>query len=80
VQDRPQPRRQLHGYVSTEARDGWYSFAAAHGTNVTALLEACGELLGRETSKSARELSPVLRQLVSEAQLIASSRSSRRRE
>jgi hypothetical protein len=79
VQDRPQPRRQLHGYVSTEARDGWYAFAAAHGTNVTALLDACGELLGREAAKSIRELSPLLRQLVSEAQLIASSRSSRRR-
>ena len=78
--DRPQPRRQIHGYVSTEARDGWYEFAAAHGTNVTALLESCGALLGREAAKPAKQLPTLLRQLLTEAQLIASSRSSRRRE
>jgi hypothetical protein len=46
-----QPRRQLHGYVSAQARDGWYAFAEAHGTNVTALLEALGIELGKAAKK-----------------------------
>lgn len=72
-----QPRQQLHGYISSEARDGWYRFAEAHQTNVTALLEATGLLLGQHAD--SEQLPPWLRQVVSEARLVASSRSSRRR-
>ncbi|MDQ3576192.1 MAG: hypothetical protein M3443_01010 [Actinomycetota bacterium] len=77
--DRPQPRQQLHGYVSTAARDGWYAFAASHGVNVTALLEAIGLTLAEQAEAETR-LPPWLRHAVSEARAIASSRSSRQRE
>ena len=73
------PRHQLHGYVSKEARDGWYEFSGKHGTNVTALLEAVGELLGTERSKDPGKLPTWLRQVVNRSRVIASSRSSRRR-
>lgn len=75
--ERPQPRQQLHGYVSMEARDGWYRFAAAHGVNVTALMEAIGLILAQQTTAEP-QLPPWLRGAVSEARAIASSRSSRR--
>lgn len=77
--ERPQPRQQLHGYVSTEARDGWYRFAAAHGINVTALMEAIGADLARYSQPDQR-LPTWLRHVVSEARAVASSRSSRRRQ
>lgn len=73
------PRQQLHGYVSTEARDGWYDFAEQHGTNVTALLEATGLLLGKNAERDRRRLPAWLRELLAQAQEIASSRSSRQR-
>lgn len=72
------PRRQLHGYVSIEAREGWYRFADAHHTNVTALLEAVGLALGRLAPSDT--LPPVLRAAVKEAQTVAGARSSRRRK
>ena len=74
---RPQPRQQLHGYVSSEAREGWYRFADAHAVNITALLEAIGLSLAEQVGSEGR-LPVWLRQAVSEARAIASSRSSRR--
>lgn len=76
---RPQPRQQLHGYVSSEARDGWYRFAAAHGVNVTAMLEVIGLTLADHAEAEAK-LPAWLRPAVAEARAIASSRSSRHRE
>ena len=73
------PRQQLHGYVSTEARDGWYDFAESHGTNVTALLEATGLMLAKHARREQRRLPPWLKELLAKAHLVASSRSSRRR-
>jgi hypothetical protein len=73
------PRRQVHGYVSTEARDGWYDFAEQQGTNVTALLEATGLLLGEHVKRGTRQLPAWLRKLVAQARRVASSRSSRQR-
>lgn len=77
--ERPQPRQQLHGYISTPARDGWYQFAAAQGVNVTALLEALGLVLAEQAGPEAR-LPLWLRHVVRDAQAVASSRSSRHRE
>jgi hypothetical protein len=71
------PRRQIHGYVSKEARDGWYGFAERHYVNVTALLEAMGLRLA-EVDEDGR-LPTWLRQLVHEAREVAGARSSRRR-
>ncbi len=72
--DDPQPRYQLHGYVSAQARDGWYKFCDRQGINATALLEAVGIFLaGVETTP------PEFEGIVREAQRIASRRSSRRR-
>jgi hypothetical protein len=79
VPDDRQPRRQLHGYVSNAARDGWYDFSERHGTNVSALLEAIGVLLGENRDKKTSALPAVLRSAVKDAQAVASSRSSRRR-
>ena len=74
------PRRQVHGYISTAAHDGWYRFAERQGTNVTALLEATGLLLAEHAKARDRRALPTwLRQLLANAQAIASSRSSRRR-
>lgn len=73
-----EPRRQLHGYVSKEARAGWYDFAEANHTNVTALLEAMGLMLA-ELVEVAR-LPGYARELVAEAQRVAGARSSRRRD
>ena len=73
------PRQQLHAYVSTEARDGWYGFAEANGANVTALLEATGILLGGHADTTdPRRLPPWLKSLVANAKEIASIRSTRR--
>ena len=55
------PRQQLHGYVSAEARDGWYRFAGAHDTNVTALLEAVGIWLGQAADIEPKRLPSALR-------------------
>ena len=52
--ERPQPRQQLHGYISTPARDGWYQFASAQGVNVTALLEALGLVLAEQAGPEAK--------------------------
>lgn len=78
MQDRS-PRQQLHGYISAESRDGWYDFAESHGTNVTALLESTGVLLGKYAKRETRRLPTWLNNLLVEARLVASSRSSRRR-
>lgn len=77
MSDYPAPRRQLHGYVSDGARDGWYEYAAANGTNVTALLEAFGILLGKQVD--LEQQSAVLKQVTEQARRIASTRSTRRR-
>lgn len=71
------PRRQLHGYVSVEARDGWYRFAEANSTNVTALLEAMGLKLAAVTESGS--LPSLLREVARDAQRVAGTRSSRRR-
>jgi hypothetical protein len=73
------PGQQLHGYVSSEARDGWYQFSDRHGTNVTALLEAVGVLLAQHSRDERRALPPWLRRVLVDAQEVASSRSTRRR-
>lgn len=70
----------MHAYVSTEARDGWYAFAERHGTNVTAMLEATGILLAGQAKTEQRRLPAWLRGLLADARLVASSRSSRRRQ
>ena len=72
-----QPRRQLHGYLSTEAWNGWYGFAERYGVNVTALLEAIGVKLARLNVPENR-LPTWIRQIVRDARVVASSRSSRR--
>ncbi len=74
--DDRKPRRQLHGYVSDQARDGWYGFAEHRGTNVTALLEAVGVALGQHARD--KTLPAWLREIVADAQAVASSRSTRR--
>ena len=71
------PRRQIHGYVSKEAREGWYGFAEDNSVNVTALLEAMGVRLGE--MRDANRLPMWLRELVQEARQVAGARSSRRR-
>ena len=79
VEESSGPRYQLHVYISKEARDGWYEFSATHGTNVTALLEAVGMVLGEHAKTPEPKLPSWLRQAVSKARSIASSRRSRRR-
>lgn len=67
-------RRQLHGWVTVEALDGWQQFADRNGTNVTALMEALGRHLAVfESTPLPKEW----RQVVGEAQRIAGNRSSR---
>lgn len=65
--------------MSTEARDGWYRFAEAHDTNVTALLEALGVHLGAAAPLPVADLGDDLQQVVAEAKAVAGRRSSRRR-
>lgn len=77
--ERPQPRQQLHGYISSQAREGWYQFAAAHGVNVTALLEVIGLTLAEHVGGEGK-LPTWLRPVVTEARAVASSRSSRHRD
>ena len=72
-----QPRRQIHGYVSKKARDGWYGFAEDNSVNVTALLEAMGVRMGE--LRRAERLPTLFREIVREAMEVAGSRSSRRR-
>lgn len=71
------PTQQLHGYVSAEARDGWYRFAEANDTNVTALLEAVGTHLAGLAATRAK-LPKAFEEIASEARRIAGQRSSRR--
>lgn len=80
MEETPLPRRQLHGYVSTEDRDGWYDFAKTHGTNVTALMEAFGAVLAQHTETKEERLPPLLKDSLNTSRRIASGRSSRRRE
>lgn len=68
----------MHGYVSDEARDGWYAFARNNDTNVSALLEAFGGYLAELASK--KRLPANVDDVVSKAQRIAARRSSRERE
>lgn len=67
----------LNVSISTDAHDGWRDFAAIHGANVTALVEAIGltlaDLEGPEPS-----LPPLLRSAVQRARRIAADRGSRR--
>jgi hypothetical protein len=76
AEERPPARRQLHGYVSAEARSGWYEFAESQNTNVTALLEAVGLRLAQHSGSG--RLPPWLNQIVKDAQVVASARSGRR--
>jgi hypothetical protein len=71
--------RQLHGYLSEDAFAGWCDFAARHGTNTSALLEAVGRALGQQSAVKKKALVPWLRAVIADAQAIASVRSSRRR-
>lgn len=70
-----EPKRQIHAFVSPQAREGWLRFAEEHGTNVTALIEAVGLWLG----ESAAAPPKVARDLLAQAQAVASTRSTRRR-
>ena len=71
----PERRRQLHGWVSVEALNGWQRFAEQQGTNVTALMEAIGRHLAEVASLEATP-SP-WKTIVRAAQRIAGTRSSR---
>lgn len=71
-----EPRRQIHGYISKEAREGWYGFAEDNYVNVTALLEAMGLRLAEH--REIERLPTWLRELVHEAKKVAGARSSRR--
>jgi hypothetical protein len=62
--------------VSVQARDGWYRFAEANHTNVTALLEAMGVKL--DVMVKSGKVPPLLREVAKEAQRVAGARSSRR--
>jgi len=72
-------RPQIHGYLSEEARAGWYRFAERHGTNVSALLEALGLALDANRGGKKKALPPLLKEVVGEARAIASARSGRGR-
>jgi hypothetical protein len=78
--DASRPRRQLHGYVSTEAFEAWHSFARKHGVSVTALFEALAEPLRTGTGKSEGELPLLLRSALQDARRVAATRSTRRPE
>lgn len=64
--------------ISDEAHDGWRNFAAIHGANVTALVEAIGLTMGH-LDDPEEKLPPLLRSTVQEARRIAAKRSARRR-
>jgi len=72
-------KRQMHGWVSEEARAGWRGFAKANNTNVTALMEAFGHELATAEEQPLNRLSPLLRKVVREAQRTAGGRSTRTR-
>lgn len=76
----PERRRQLHGWVTAEALDGWQRFAEHHGTNVTSLMEAVGQELRRFADQPSRELPEALLDLVRRSQQVAGARSSRARK
>jgi hypothetical protein len=65
--------------ISDEAHDGWRDFAAVHGANVTALVEASGLTFARLLDDPEDKLPPMLRATVQEARRIAAARSARRR-
>jgi len=71
-------RSTLNVSISTEAHDGWRSFAAVHGANVSALAEAIGLTLGTLDDPEVK-LPPLLRSTVVEARRIAANRATRRR-
>jgi hypothetical protein len=64
--------------ISDEAHDGWREFAAVHGANVTALVEASGLAFARILDDPEEKLPPMLRNTVQEARRIAAKRSARR--
>jgi hypothetical protein len=70
-------KRQMHGWVTPEAMAGWRGFAKANSTNVTALMEAFGHLLARAEEQPINRMSPLLREVVREAQRVAGDRSTR---
>jgi len=72
-------KRQMHGWVTEEALAGWRDFARANSTNVTALMEALGHVLAKAEEQPINRLSPVLRDVVHQAQQLAGSRSTRTR-
>jgi len=71
-------RAALNVSISREAHDGWRDFAAIHGANVTALVEAIGLTLAGLDDPEAK-LPPLLRATVRQARLIDAERRSRRR-
>ena len=64
--------------ITDEAHDGWRDFAAVHGANVTALVEASGMVFARLVDSPEEKLPPLLRQTLQEARRIAAARSARR--
>jgi hypothetical protein len=72
-------RLAINVSVSQEAYDGWRGFAAVHGSNVTALVEAIGRTLASLDDPEAN-LPPLLRTTVQQSRLIDAERRSRRRE
>jgi hypothetical protein len=72
----PERRRQLHGWVSVEALDGWQRFADLQGTNVTALLESFGQYLAE---LPPGKMPQVIAEIVRRSQQVAGTRSSRAR-
>ena len=71
-------RSSLNVVISDGAHEGWRTFAAIHGANVTALVEAIG-LAMAELDDPEDKLPPLLRATVQDARRIAAKRSARRR-
>jgi len=71
-------RAALNVSISQQAHDGWRDFAAVHGANVTALVEAIGLTLASLDDPEAN-LPPLLRATIKQARLIDAERRSRRR-
>ena len=65
--------------ISDEAHDGWRNFAAIHGANVTALVEAIGLAMAEFTDQDEEQLPDLARETVQQARRIAAQRSARRR-
>jgi hypothetical protein len=70
-------RAPLNLTTSREAHEGWRTFVAVHGTNMTALAEALGLALG-ELDDPEAELPPFVRDVLRRARGIAAERGSRR--